>query len=105
MVFSVGDNISDTGNMRFVASKLESIKKSIEKYKRAKTELSYTDIWGAFGNMMDYIQFFNMGTAKSMISYNCLTMIAVKNPEVGHITNVNVMRCLTLTDAAIRNAL
>lgn len=38
MVFSVGDNISDTGNMRFVASKLESIKKSIEKYKRAKTE-------------------------------------------------------------------
>lgn len=44
MVFSVGDNISDTGNMRFVASKLESIKKSIEKYKRAKTELSYTDI-------------------------------------------------------------
>lgn len=53
--------------MRFVASKLESIKKSIEKYKRAKTELSYTDIWGAFGNMMDYIQFFNMGTAKSIL--------------------------------------
>lgn len=52
MVFSVGDNISDTGNMRFVASKLESIKKSIEKYKRAKTELSYTDIWGAFGKML-----------------------------------------------------
>lgn len=67
MVFSVGDNISDTGNMRFVASKLESIKKSIEKYKRAKTELSYTDIWGAFGDMMDYIQFFNMGTAKSIL--------------------------------------
>lgn len=67
MVFSVGDNISDTGNMRFVASKLEPIKKSIEKYKRAKTELSYTDIWGAFGNMMDYIQFFNMGTAKSIL--------------------------------------
>lgn len=39
----------------------------IEKYKRAKTELSYTDIWGAFGNMMDYIQFFNMGTAKSIL--------------------------------------
>lgn len=67
MVFSVGDNISDTGNMRFVASKLESIKKSIEKYKRAKTELSYTDIWGAFGNMMDYIQFFNMGTPQRLL--------------------------------------
>ena len=34
-----------------------------------------------------------------------LTMIAVKNPEVGHITNVNVMRCLILTDRKIRNAL
>lgn len=39
------------------------------------------------------------------IVYGCLTMIAVKNPEVRHITNVNVMRCLILTDAAIRNAL
>ena len=67
MVFSVGDNISDTGNMRFVASKLESIKRSIEKYKRAKTELSYTDIWGAFGNMMDYIQFFNMETPQRLL--------------------------------------
>lgn len=58
MVFSVGDNISDTGNMRFVASKLESIKKSIEKYKRAKTELSYTDIWGAFGRfLVEYFSF------------------------------------------------
>lgn len=34
-----------------------------------------------------------------------MSVIAVKNPEVEHITNVNVMRCLTLTDAAIRNAL
>lgn len=42
---------------------------------------------------------------RSMIVYGCLTMIAVKNPEVRHITNVNVMRCLILTDAAIRNAL
>lgn len=65
--FDCRGELSDTGNMRFVASKLESIKKSIEKYKRAKTELSYTDIWGAFGNMMDYIQFFNMGTAKSIL--------------------------------------
>lgn len=49
--------------------------------------------------------FKNILSGRSMISYNCLTMIAVKNPEVEHITNVNVMRCLTLTDAAIRNAL
>lgn len=42
---------------------------------------------------------------ESVIRDHVLTMIAVKNPEVGHIMNVNVMRCLTLTDAAIRNAL
>lgn len=36
MVFSVGDNISDTGNMRFVVSKLESIKKSIEKIQESQ---------------------------------------------------------------------
>lgn len=45
----------------------DMITERIEKYERAKTELSYTDIWGAFGNMMDYIQFFNMGTAKSIL--------------------------------------
>lgn len=67
MVFSVGDNISDTGNMRFVASKLESIKKSIEKYKKVRTELSYRDVWGNFKNLMDYIKFFDMGTPQRLL--------------------------------------
>ena len=67
MVFSVGDNISDTGNMRFVASKLESIKKSIEKYKKARAELSYRDVWGNFKNLMDYIKFFDMGTPQRLL--------------------------------------
>lgn len=79
MVFSVGDNISDTGNMRFVASKLESIKKSIEKYKRAKTELSYRDIWDVFQNVMDYIQFFNMGTTKSILRKSADDWLVVKH--------------------------
>lgn len=39
MVFSVGDNISDTGNMRFVASKLESIKFNGPLYGRTKQSI------------------------------------------------------------------
>lgn len=35
---------------------------SIEKYKRVRTELPYRDVWGVFKNMMDYIEFFGMGT-------------------------------------------
>lgn len=66
-VFSVGYNMSNTGNMAFVTSGLESIKDAIEKYKKAKTELSYRDIWGAFKNLMDYIEFFDMGTPQRLL--------------------------------------
>ena len=40
--------MSNTGNMAFVTSKLESIKDAIEKYKRVRTELPYRDVWGVF---------------------------------------------------------
>lgn len=61
-VFSVGYNMSNNGNMAFVTSKLESIKDAIEKYKKIRTELPYHNVWGVFKNMMDYIEFFDMGT-------------------------------------------
>lgn len=66
-VFSVGYNMSNTGNMAFVTSRLEYIKDAIEKYKKARTELSYRDVWGAFKNMMDYIEFFDMGTPQRLL--------------------------------------
>lgn len=66
-VFSVGYNISNTGNMVFVTSQLESIKTAIEKYKKARTELSYRDIWGAFRNLMNYIEFWDMGTPQRLL--------------------------------------
>ena len=65
--FSVGYNISNTGNMVFVTSQLESIKTAIEKYKKARTELSYRDIWGAFRNLMNYIEFWDMGTPQRLL--------------------------------------
>lgn len=66
-IFSVGYNMSNTGNMAFVTSKLESIKDAIEKYKKVRTELPYRDVWGVFKNMMDYIEFFGMGTPQRLL--------------------------------------
>lgn len=66
-VFSVGYNMSNTGNMAFVTSRLESIKDAIEKHKRARTELPYQNVWGAFKNLMGYIEFFGMGTPQSLL--------------------------------------
>ena len=66
-VFSVGYNMSNTGNMTFVTSRLESIKDAIEKYKFARTELTYQNVWGAFKNLMGYIEFFDMGTPQRLL--------------------------------------
>lgn len=64
-VFYVECNISYCiGNMLFVTNMLESIKDAIEKYKKAKAELSYRDIWGTFKNLMDYIEFFRYGDSQ-----------------------------------------
>lgn len=53
--------------MLFVTNMLESIKDAIEKYKKARTELSYRDVWGNFKNIMDYIEFFDMGTPQRLL--------------------------------------
>lgn len=67
-MFYVECNISYCiGNMIFVTNMLESIKDAIEKYKKARTELSYRDIWGAFKNLMGYIEFFDMGTPQRLL--------------------------------------
>lgn len=67
-VFYVECNISYCiGNMLFVTNMLECIKDAIEKYKKARTELSYRDVWGNFKNLMDYIEFFDMGTPQRLL--------------------------------------
>lgn len=67
-VFYVECNISYCiGNMLFVTNMLESIKDAIEKYKKARTELSYRDVWGNFKNIMDYIEFFDMETPQRLL--------------------------------------
>lgn len=66
-VFSVGYNMSDDGSMAFITSQLELIKEVIEKYKKVRTELSYRDIWETFKNLMNYIEFFDMGTPRRLL--------------------------------------
>lgn len=66
-IFSVGYNMRDIGTMLFVCEKLEFIKAIAEKYKRARTDISYRNIWDTFRNLMDYIEFFDMGTPKQLV--------------------------------------
>lgn len=78
-VFPVGYNMSDDGSMAFITSQLEFIKKDIEKYKKVRTSLSYRNVWGVFRNMMNYIEFFNMGTPKSLLKKSANTWIGTKH--------------------------
>lgn len=78
-VFSVGYNMSDDGSMAFITSRLELIKEVIEKYKKVRTSLSYRDVWGVFRNLMDYIEFFNMGTPESLLKKSANNWIGTKH--------------------------
>lgn len=78
-VFPVGYNMSDDGSMAFIISRLELIKEVIEKYKKARTSLSYRNVWGVFRNMMDYIEFFNMGTPKSLLKKSANDWLGIEH--------------------------
>lgn len=78
-VFYVGYNMYDDGSMAFITSQLELIKEVIEKYKKVRTSLSYRDVWGVFRSLMDYIEFFNMGTPKSLLKKSANTWIGTKH--------------------------
>lgn len=39
----------------------------LKKYKKVRTELPYHNVWGVFRNMMDYIEFFDMGTPQRLL--------------------------------------
>lgn len=78
-VFHVGYNMSNTGNMTFVTSKLESIKTAIGKYQKARTRLFYQDIWGVFRSIINYIEFFGMGTPKSLLKKSANDWLGAKH--------------------------
>ena len=90
-VFSVGYNMSNTGNMAFVTSGLESIKDAIEKYKKARTELPYQNVWGAFKNLMGYIEFFDMGTPQRLLKKSANEWLGANHQVLEVLGTVNVV--------------
>lgn len=79
MVFSVGYDMHDTGNMLFVVKQLESIKSSAERYRKARTEIHYSAIWEPFKSLMAYIEFFYMGTPKQLLKKNVNEWLGTKH--------------------------
>lgn len=77
LVFGMED-LSE-GGMIFVTNKLEVIKNTAEKYKRARTEISYRNIWEPFNNLMAYIGFFDMGTPKQLLKKNVNRWLGIKH--------------------------
>lgn len=78
-VFYVGYNMSNYGNMLFVVNQLEVIKNSVERYKKARTEISYHAIWEPFTSLMAYIEFFGMGTPKQLLKKNVNEWLGIKH--------------------------
>lgn len=79
MVFSVGYDMRDTGNMLFVVKQLESIKSSAERYRKARTEIHYSAIWEPFKSLMAYIEFFGMGSPKQLLKKNVNEWLGTKH--------------------------
>lgn len=79
MVFSVGYNMSNSGSMSFVVNQLEAIKNSAERYKKARTEISYHAIWQPFTSLMAYIGFFDLGTPKQLLKKSVNEWLGTKH--------------------------
>lgn len=60
----------DTGKMSFVVQCLESIKDAVCRYKKCRTEIHYNSIWFHFRSLMNYIEFYDMGTPKQIMKKN-----------------------------------
>lgn len=78
-VFYVGYNMSNYGNMLFVVNQLEVIKNSVERYKKARTEISYHAIWEPFTSLMAYIGFFDLGTPKQLLKKSVNEWLGTKH--------------------------
>lgn len=79
MIFSVGYNMNNLGNMLFVVNQLEAIKDSAERYRKARTEISYRNIWEPFKSLMAYIKFFDLGTPKQLLKKNVNEWLGTKH--------------------------
>lgn len=67
------------GEMIYVVKQLEAIKDSAERYRKARTEISYRNIWEPFKSLMEYINFFDMGTPKKLLKKNVNEWLGTKH--------------------------
>lgn len=67
------------GGILYVVKQLEAIKSTAEKYKNARTEISYRNIWEPFKSLMAYIEFFDMGTPKQLLKKNVNEWLGTKH--------------------------
>lgn len=67
------------GGMLFITNQLEAIKNSAERYRKARTEISYHNIWNPFKSLMAYIRFFDLGTPKQLLKKNVNEWLGTKH--------------------------
>lgn len=67
------------GGMLYVVNQLEAIKNSAERYKKARTEISYHAIWEPFTSLMAYIGFFDLGTPKQLLKKSVNEWLGTKH--------------------------
>ena len=67
------------GGMLYVVKQLEAIKNSAERYKKARTEISYHAIWEPFTSLMAYIGFFDLGTPKQLLKKSVNEWLGTKH--------------------------
>lgn len=77
LVFGMNELVES--DISFVISKLEYISATADKYKRARTQISYREIWEPFKNLIAYIRFFNMGTPKQILKKNANEWLGAKH--------------------------
>lgn len=73
------EEISSEGKMSYVVHLLENILNAANAYKKARTEISYYAIWEPFKSLMNYIEFFDMGTPKQLLKKNVNEWLGTKH--------------------------
>ena len=77
LVFSM-EEFSE-GGMLYVVEQLEAIKESADRYRKARTDISYHNIWDGFNNLIKYINFFDMSAPKQLMKKSANDWLGTKH--------------------------
>lgn len=65
--------------MLYVVEQLEAIKESADRYRKARTDISYHNIWDDFNNLIKYINFFDMSAPKQLMKKSANDWLGTKH--------------------------